>query len=60
VVYATAPEFKSVGRLQAPGIRVDSVNLSDWGSVNKFMGRLHDQPLSDARFRSGREKGPSI
>lgn len=40
VVYATASDFKSVGRLQAQGIRVDSVNLDDWASVKEFMCRL--------------------
>jgi NAD(P)-dependent dehydrogenase (short-subunit alcohol dehydrogenase family) len=42
VVYATAPQVGSVGPLQAIGVRVDAVNLTNWDTVQAFMKRLQD------------------
>ena len=40
VVYATALQVRTVGQLQAIGVRVDAVNLGDWDTVKEFMARL--------------------
>ena len=48
VVYATALEVRTVGLLQAIGVRVDAVNLGNWDTVKAFMARLqHDNAMVD-------------